>query len=553
MDEPMETPRGLGAQILNVAAVLTLTALKVPRYQRAFTWGEREVRQLIRDLWQAFERGAAFYFIGQIVLVRNGGKLEVSDGQQRLTTLTMIIAYVRDRLQASAQHYQFFVLDGDKPRLTVREDDVNFFRGFVQESGQMAALAQHAETGVDSKDQMIIAARTIANELTQIGNEDLDKFMNYVLRCCTLNGVIAEERGCAQTVFAALNITGSPLSGADVIKSDLIENSGLSDADADAAARAWEDVEDMFRREDFARLLELMPFLLTGEHIIAPGDLGAFRAAVERAGGARKFLFEQMPRYAEALRAILTCSIDCGAASADVNRRVHLMKQVERWDWAPAAIAFIATYEAGEDCRRAERFFQALDRFVFACELSAIENRSQTKRYEKVVAEVRARSAFESGGKALALSEAEHGRLVAALNRSRKRDRQRRLLLIRVEGALEGGRLLTMRDDIEVEHIMPKSADPWWEARFPDPALRAEFCHLIGNLTLVTHDQNRRADRKSYPEKYDVYFKTVGAPVHALTESLRDVSEFTAQIIDGRHEALVHRLIKDWGMASDKD
>jgi hypothetical protein len=551
MDEPMETPRGLGAQILNVAAVLTLMPLKVPRYQRAFTWGEREVRQLIRDLWQAFERGAAFYFIGQIVLVRNGGKLEVSDGQQRLTTLTMIIAYVRDRLQARAQHYQHFVLEGDQPRLTVREDDINFFRGFVQERGQMAALAQHTETGVDSKDQMIVAARTVANELTQIGNDELDRFMTYVLRCCTLNGVLAEERGCAQTVFAALNITGSPLSGADVIKSDLIENSGLSDAEADAAARGWEAVEDMFRREDFARLLELMPFLLTGAHVVAPGDLGAFRAAVDRAGGVRKFLFEQLPRYAEALRAILTCSVDCGRASADVNRRIHLMKQVERWDWAPAAIAFIAMYDG--DHRRAERFFQALDRFAYACELSAIENRGQTKRYENVVAEVRAKSAFENGGKALALSEAEHGRLVAALNRSRKRDRQRRLLLIRIEGAMESGHLLSMTDDIEAEHIMPKSNEAWWEARFPDSTLRAEFCHLVGNLTLVTHHQNRLADRKSWPEKHDIYFNTEGAPVHQITEALRDVKEFTAQTIDARHEKLVYQLFKDWGMTSEKD
>ncbi len=551
MDEPMETPRGLGAQILNLAAVLTLTALKVPRYQRAFTWGEREVRQLIRDLWQAFERDAAFYFIGQIVLVRNGGKLEVSDGQQRLTTLSMIIAYVRDRLQARAQHYQFFVLEGDQPRLTVREDDINFFRGFVQEAGQMAALAQHSETGVDSKDQMIAAARTIANELSQIGNEELDKFMGYVLRCCTLNAVIADERGCAQTVFAALNITGSPLSGADVIKSDLIENSGLSDTEADAAARAWEAVEDMFRREDFARLLELMPFLLTGEHIIAPGDLGAFRAAVQRAGGVRTFLFEQLPLYAEALRAILSCSINCGPASETVNRRVHLMKQVERWDWAPAAIAFIATYDG--DHQRAERFFQALDRFVFGCEFSVIENRSQTKRYEKVVAEVRAKSAFHDGGEALALRDAEHGKFVAAMNRSRRRDRQRRLLLIRIEGAIPGGHLLSMTDDVEVEHVMPKANHAWWEARIPDAALRAEFCNLIGNQTLVTHEQNKLADRRPYPEKYQVYFNTRGAPVHALTEMLRPVKEYTVQVIDGRHEKLVHTLFKDWGMTSDKD
>jgi hypothetical protein len=83
-----ETPIGLVSQILNLAGVLTRKGgLKVPRYQRPYTWTEREVRELIRDLWGAYERKAPFYFIGQIVLIKNTrGKYEISDGQQRLAT-----------------------------------------------------------------------------------------------------------------------------------------------------------------------------------------------------------------------------------------------------------------------------------------------------------------------------------------------------------------------------------------------------------------------------------------------------------------------------------
>ncbi len=68
-DEP---PHGLESKIYNLAGVLTRKfGLKVPRYQRPYTWSEREVRQLIRDLWRAYKRQATFYFIGQIVLVKN--------------------------------------------------------------------------------------------------------------------------------------------------------------------------------------------------------------------------------------------------------------------------------------------------------------------------------------------------------------------------------------------------------------------------------------------------------------------------------------------------
>jgi hypothetical protein len=136
--------------------------------------------------------------------------------------------------------------------------------------------------------------------------------MSYVARACTLNVVDADERGCAQTVFNTLNKRGSPLSGADIIKSDLLENSKLSNTEADAAARKWEQTEDLFERENFARLLYMMPFLLTGEPLLSPGDLASFRTAVERTGGVRAFLFEQLPQYAHALRAIYAGSIDVG-------------------------------------------------------------------------------------------------------------------------------------------------------------------------------------------------------------------------------------------------
>lgn len=544
-----DTPLGLTSTILNLGATLTRKQLKVPRYQRPYTWTDREVRELIQDLWRAYKRGATFYFIGQIVLVKNHGKLEVSDGQQRLATLTMMLAYVRDRIPGRAKQYQTLIMDGNTPRLLLREEDQNFFLGFVQEQGNMKDLARHAEIGVDSKDLIAGASRTIDSELSKITEDrELDAFMSYTVRACTLNVVDADERGCAQTVFNTLNKRGSPLSGADIIKSDLLENSGLSNTEADAAARKWEQTEDLLERDNFARLLYMMPFLLTGEPLLSPGDLASFRTAVERAGGVRAFLFEQLPRYAHALRAIFAGSIDVGPASAEVNRRVALMKEVQEWDWAPCAIAFLA--EHSSEPERARRFFQALDRFTFACELSVVENRDREARYAniiKYVSDDKVLYAGEGKQRALLLTEAEQMKFFHTLNRSRKRDRQRRLLLMRLEAAMPGGRIIRMTDDATVEHVLPKNGSPWWNERFPDPALRGELANLLGNLTLVTYDQNSEADVKPYPDKRKVYFDTT-APINALTKDIAPISDWSLQAIEERHERLVRILSEDWGL-----
>ncbi len=543
-----ETPIGLVSQILNLAGVLTRKGgLKVPRYQRPYTWGEREVRELIQDLWRAYKRGATFYFIGQIVLVKNPqGKLEISDGQQRLATTTMLMAYTRDRLPGRAKYYQQLVMDGNNPRLLLREDDINFFRGFVQEPGKMAELARHPEIGVDSKDLLCGAARTIETELRDIDDRELDAFMSYVARACTLNAVDADERGSAQTVFNTLNKRGSPLSGADIIKSDLIENSKLSNDEANAAARKWEQIEDMFERENFARLLYMMPFLLTGERLLSPGDLASFRTAVERAGGVKTFLFDQLPRYAAALRSIFANAIDVGPASAEVNRRVRLMKQVEEWDWAPAAIAFLAEHAA--EYERARRFFQALDRFTFACELSVVDSRVQEGRYARAVKYVGDDKMLYGPKGALDLTEKEQLTFFATLNRSRKRDRQRRLLLMRLEAAMPGGHLLQMTDDVTVEHILPRGGGAYWDARFPDKVRRIEAANLLGNLILVTYAQNALADTKPYSDKRKIFFNTPGAPIFALTRDIAGIEEWTLNAIEERHERLVRVLCEDWGL-----
>jgi len=543
-----ETPIGLVSQILNLAGVLMRKGgLQVPRYQRPYTWTEREVRELIRDLWGAFERQAPFYFIGQIVLIRNTrAKFEISDGQQRLATTTMLMAYTRDRLPGRAKHYQQLILDGAQPRLLLREEDAGFFRGFVQEPGHMMALARDNEPRSDSKELIAAAARTIEMELQDVDDRELDAFMSYVARACTLNVVDADERGCAQTVFNTLNKRGSPLSGADILKSDLIENSKLSEREANAAAQKWEQIEDMFEREDFAVLLGMMPFLLAGERILSPGDLAAFRAAVEKTGGVQKFLFDQLPRYAAALRAILANAIDVGQASAEVNRRVWVMKQVRELDWMPAAIAFLAEH-AGEH-ERARRFFRALDLFTFACELSVVDNRAQRSRYARAVRHVGDDKMLYGPKGALELTEKEQMAFFATLNRSRKRDRLRRLLMIRLEAAMRDGHLLRMTDDVTVEHVLPKSGGAYWEARFPDKVRRSDAAHLLGNLVLVTHAQNTLADTKPYPEKRKIFFNTPGAPIHQVTRDIVSIDEWTLNAIEERHERLVRILCEDWGL-----
>ena len=549
-----DTPQGLFAQILNFAAILTRRlVLEVPRYQRPYSWNEQQVRQLIQDLWRAFSRGAKFYFIGQIVLVKSkDGRLEISDGQQRLATLTMIIAYVRDRLPNRTKHYQGLIMSGDQPRLRLRKNDSGFFRGYVQEVGNMAALAALDDTGIDSRNLMCAAARTIADELGETGDRELDAFMSFIARSATFNVVEADERGCAATVYHTLNDRGLELNAADNLKCDLLENSGLRPEDADAAASKWEELEDLLGRKRFGVLLNWTPFLLTGASLVSPDDLVEIRGAVDKMGGVRNFLFDHLQRYAEALSDIFNEDVNCGSATdnADINRRLKMMKQVNRdwsrWLWLPPAIAFLAQPSGKPE--RARRFFQALDRLTWACAYHEVDNRRQDIRFARAMRGVGDDKALYGPKGALELTPKEHMSFVARLNGPHGYGESRRLLMLRLEAAMDGGSVLDIDADAGVEHVLPKKGGLWWNERIPSVQLRKEYVNLLGNLVLVKHEQNQRAGNKDFPFKRDVFFNTKGAPVHAVTQDIAGIQEWTLDVIEARQERLVRILCDDWDL-----
>ena len=85
-------------QTLTINELLNLNKDKyiIPIYQRNYAWGDDEISLLIQDLWNAYEKNKNNYYIGSLVIYkRENGYLEVIDGQQRLTTLTLIMHYLK--------------------------------------------------------------------------------------------------------------------------------------------------------------------------------------------------------------------------------------------------------------------------------------------------------------------------------------------------------------------------------------------------------------------------------------------------------------------------
>lgn len=129
------TSKGIGHLLME-------SRLCVPDYQRPYSWKKQQVDDLLQDLRRAIDNDRPFYFLGSIVgYEKANGDMEIVDGQQRLATVTILLAAFRDRLlklvdndaagrleQESLFKTQGFANKNTSPRLTLSESDNEFFR-----------------------------------------------------------------------------------------------------------------------------------------------------------------------------------------------------------------------------------------------------------------------------------------------------------------------------------------------------------------------------------------------------------------------------------------
>ena len=152
-------------------AVLTRKlGLKVPRYQRPYTWTEREVRQLIQDLWRAYQarRDVLFHRPDRAgEKPRQAGNLRRpaasgdADHDHRLCA--------RPFARAAPSTFQTLIMDGDQPRLLLREEDANFFAASCRSPGTWRRWRAMPRSASNSKDLLCAAARTIEDGLEELG------------------------------------------------------------------------------------------------------------------------------------------------------------------------------------------------------------------------------------------------------------------------------------------------------------------------------------------------------------------------------------------------
>lgn len=219
---------------------------QIPDYQRPFSWGDDQIETLWDDIYDAMVEGDESYFLGPMILVKTDDNwLEVVDGQQRLTTLTILFCVLRDLYKPDDNE----ILDSIK---SVRKKEYRL--RLITQAEHQNKFEQEILNGVDFPSESLSrrekdseryknAAMIFRDKLEEIDHDgQIDKFVDYLLNRVIMITIRCERRSFAVKLFQVLNTRGLDLTNADLIKSHLYGN--LEDRKKRKQFMAtWNDIE----------------------------------------------------------------------------------------------------------------------------------------------------------------------------------------------------------------------------------------------------------------------------------------------------------------------
>lgn len=535
----------------------------IPVFQRDYSWTEENCRQLWKDILLISEApGERGHFIGSVVYIQSGdsnaGFLRwlLIDGQQRMTTLTLLMAALRDHLIESGW-------TGGVDGPAAKKIDAYFLRNVLEEGDRAFKLQLRRH---DSATLQAIIAGTPPPDAPSANLRDNYELFRDLLKEADPERVYAGinrlmlvdvtlERGLddPQLIFESLNSTGVSLSASDLIRNFILMS--LTEKEQTRLYRDyWSKIEDLFRGSDrvFSNFIRDYLALRSQPAKLERSDLvyTAFRRTFGGIGhdpDALEALLSDLLRRARQYAAF--------AVGAGADERARAFAQLRHLADVPA-ILIMRLLEAREvhQTLSEPELLEAV-RLIESYLLRRAVIGSQSRGYGLEFAKLAYRI---EDAQPLASLKAAFARMPAAYAFPEDEEFERALL----EGDLYHRRVckhlldgLENRDSKEqsdtsgysIEHIMPqneKMPEPWrvmlganWKA------VRQTWLHRLGNLTLTGY--NSTYSDKPLAEKQTIEHGFRQSSVR-LNQDVRDAPVWTEAEMSARGQRLAARALSIW-------
>lgn len=536
----------------------------IPNYQRPYSWEEEQCTQLIDDIHSFAFKSDSFseltpYFLGSIVIIKKPEETlsNIVDGQQRLTTLTILLSCLRF-LSQKKEHKDSLTKriyqEGDELegttetyRLKTRKKDQDYFKKLIQEPNGLDLFEKEPKKFMpenDSQARMLGNTQAILKSLTKDKKYDQDQLKRltaYIIQKCTLVVVKSTDEEIAFRIFNVLNDRGLDLSIADIIKSEIIEKTPKDKQDD--YTQKWEDAEGYLGIEAFKNFFSHLRSIYAKKKA-EKAVLAEIREYVKPSQDPINFIDNILKPFTDAYQGIRKANYESPENAEAVNNIFKKLKRVSHNDWYPPAILYLAKHK--EDHTSILKFFNAYDDFTFGLEGMSATLNERIDRYAKIMEAVENNQDLFVHPSPLLLSEADQTRIKNNLGgTSLYRKRMLKPVLAKIEEGLNDNSITIDYGSLSIEHILPQSpSDEYWTSRF-NIEDQVNQTNCLGNLSLISVRKNSQAKNYPFDKKINVYFKADGKSTNlAMVSEINVGSNWTPTRIENRQTHLIKKFLE---------
>lgn len=543
-----------------ISNILKTKRFKVPAYQRSYAWETEHVEALLNDIHDSIKNKEHEYFLGSLVVTGQSDKrYEVVDGQQRLTTVSLLIAAIKDIFKRDGDDDVVvsvkteFLASTDRksrekePKLILNEVDNELYQELIESIPDV----KRDRFNRQSHKRLLGAADTIYNyfvklcESSKDSEEELHSWLDYLESNLKVILVTAPDDSNAFIIFETLNDRGLELAISDLLKNYLFLKSG-------------EKIEETKNRWlSMVAILESAsddPLIVTYLRHFTMSKYGLVR---------EKELYSVIKKKVTSKKIALQLSTDLSNTAKTYSALINTEHEFwNNYDYKtkeyvsslnllgmiqirPLLLAILEKFTPKDVTQVFKKLVSVAVRFQIVGGVGG----GALERYYSETAKAISESKITSVKDVISTfinvpndSAFEQAFAIATIS---KQNLARFYLRSLEEGQSASSEKVSSKDTnrVNLEHVLPQTTNEEWSKVFSPEDSRA-FVKRIGNLALLSSKVNSSFMSESFEEKKVAY----SSSEFALTAGIANYSKWSKEEIINRQIKLAKLAVKVWAL-----
>ncbi len=505
----------------------------IPVYQRPYSWKKDNCIQLMKDLRDVCKYDYSSHFFGSIVFVsQHNGICEeniIIDGQQRLTTVSLLLLAIRNYIYANKDSVVGLNPDKVSSYLTdeYAEDEKKLKLKLVQ--GDDDAYNKLIQSKDPVADNSITANYNyFYSQIESMTSEEIVALYNAITKLdivsISLEPAIGDD---PQLIFESMNSTGLDLEPSDKIRNYVLMGMNAKNQNK-FYKKYWEPLEDLVSRKDITKFFRYYLDVKLRRNVAEKKLYTEFKAYKDSSGLSMEEILSDILKYAEYFKKII-CPSNTKLQYAEVLSRIN---KLEVNTCIPLILdIFNAEDEELISTEESKKAIEIIENYIVRREICGLETNQLNKVFVSIGAEIERdiaddnvsyfdafkREILKKSGKARFPNNHDFMDRFITYELYNAKSSMRKYILERLENCDSKEKIAVEEQvadgTLTIEHVMPQTLTPEWKNALGDnwELIHTKYLDTPGNLTLTAYNSDYSNStfekKKNLPQKGFVFSK----------------------------------------------